>query len=166
LLPSSHDVTRSPWESFENVKSAYDLVIPDQTTVRQLKTIGFDLYSTPNIKVLNYLDIAAATQSIQWQYLDEGFKRCLIAKGRCQAYEFAPQNIRSKHVGNFWLDLFNFKRKSKESGWSFKALFLVVDDTIIYKLWSGVPIIEADKEQKNPLGPFQDAGGLVNRVLP
>ena len=61
LLPSAKQTTKSPWKSYNDAKSAFDLVVPSQTSARQLKTLGFDLYSTPNIKILNYLDIAIST---------------------------------------------------------------------------------------------------------
>lgn len=166
LLPSSKETTRSPWPSFESVKAAYDQVIPNQTTVRQLKQIGFDLYSTPNIRILNYMDIAATTQSIKWEYLESGLQRCFMAKTGCQAYELEPKNISNKHYGNFWLDILNFNRKSNMSGWSFKALFIVVDELIIYKLWSGIPLIDADRQTVNPLGPLQEPSGLILRGVP
>ena len=36
--------------------------------------------------------------------------------------------------GNFWLDLLNFKRGTMETGWQFKALVVVVYETVVYKL--------------------------------
>ena len=166
LLPSSHEVSISPWQNYSAVKATYDQVVPHKTTMRQLSDNGFNFSSTPNVKILNYLDIAAATQSIKWDYLDMDLQRCLEAKNKCQGYEFEPRDIRSKNYGNFLLDLFNFRRKIRQSGWSFKALFIVVDDTVIYKLWSGMPNIETNKDFKNPLGPLQDPSRLVYRAIP
>lgn len=164
LLPTGKEVTRSPWKSFDEAKLAFDKVIPSQTTTRQLKSLGFDLYSTPNIKVLNYLDIATAVQSIKNEDLDPGFQKCLHARNNCRAYEMEPKDIRNKRYGNFWLDILNFRRKTRGSGWRFKALFIVVDDIVVEKLWSGNPIIDEDRDVKNPLGPFQDAGSLLPRI--
>jgi hypothetical protein len=166
MLPSSREVSISPWRNYSAVKVAYDHVIPHKTTIQQLNDNGFNFFSTPNVRILNYLDIAAATQSIKWDYLDIDLQRCLEAKIKCQGYEFEPRDIRYKNYGNAFLDIFNFRRKIKQSGWSFKALFLVMDDTVIYKLWSGVPNIEINKDFKNPLGPLQDPGGLVFKAIP
>lgn len=166
LLPSAKDTTRSPWKSFDEAKASYDRIIPNQTTTGELKAHGFNLYSTPNARILNYLDIAVATQSIKKEDLNGGFQACMNAKERCRAYEFEPRFIRNRRYGNFWLDLLNFKRKTKVTGWRFKALFIVVDDVVVDKLWGGNPFIEEEKEVKNPLGPLQDAGNLVLGIIP
>ena len=166
LLPSSHEVTLSPWQNYSAVKASYNRVIPNKTTMRQLSDNGFDFFSTPNVRILNYLDIAATTQSIRWDYLDMDLQRCLTAKIKCQGYEFEPRDVRSKNYGNFFLDILSFRRKSRQSGWSFKALFLVVDDTVIYKLWSGMPNIDTNRDAINPLGPLQDASGMALKVIP
>ncbi len=72
-----------------------------------------------------------------------------------------PKNIRNKRYGNLFLDILNFRRKSRESGWRFRVLFVVVDDVVVEKLWSGEPMIEEVRDTKNPLGPFQDASRLL-----
>src|SRR5689334_1773606 len=163
LLPSSKDVSKSRWKTFDDCKASFDKVIPNKTTARQLKTRGFDLYSTPNIRILNYLDIAVATQSIKKEELDVGLQMCLNAKNACRGYEFNPSYISSERYGNFWVDLFNFKRMTKDRGWRFKATFVIVDNVVVEKLWSGDPNVAQDRETKNPLGPFQEFGGTIIR---
>ena len=77
-----------------------------------------------------------------------------------------PQIISNKRYGNFFLDVLNFRRKSRESGWRFRALFIVVEDIVVYKLWGGSPVIDELSETKNPLGPLQDLGGYAQRLIP
>ena len=166
LLPTTKEAARSPWKSFDEAKASYDRVVPGQTTVPQLKTFGFDLYSTPNVRILNYLDIAVATQSIKPEDLDSGLRQCLQAKNKCRAYEFGPQFIYSERYGNFWLDLLNFRRKTKDTGWRFRALFVIVDNIVVDKLWGGTPNIQQDRDLRNPLGPLQDAGSLLPKAVP
>ncbi|MBI1922028.1 MAG: hypothetical protein HYS23_13210 [Geobacter sp.] len=161
LLPSTKDTIESPWKTFEDVKISFDKIVPGQTSVSELKKLGFDIESTPNLRILNYLDIAGSVQSIRMENLDEGLKECLIAKTACRAFVFEPKRVYSKRIGNFWLDFFNFRRKSKETGWQFKALLVLVDDHVTYKLWSGTPTIEAYKDQRNPLGPLQGASDFL-----
>lgn len=165
LLPSTKDTVESPWKTFEDVKTSYDKIVPGQTNVAELRKIGFDIYSTPNVRILNYLDIAVAVQSIGMENLDTGLKECLLARTACRAFVFEPKRVQSKRIGNFWLDFLNFRRKAKETGWNFKALLVLVDDHIIYKLWSGTPMIEEYKDQRNPLGPLQGASDLLLGVL-
>jgi hypothetical protein len=166
LLPKETRVTVTPWESFNGAKAAYEKVDPRVTTTTQLKTLGFALYSTPNIRILNYLDIAAATIPLKREDLSEGLALCLKAQTKCWAYEFEPQVIHSDRYGNFWLDVLNFKRHTRDKGWRFKALFVVVDNVVVEKFWSGNPVIDLDYEKYNPIGPFQDAGGMILNLVP
>jgi hypothetical protein len=164
LLPSAKQTIQSPWNSFEDAKAYFDKITPRQSTTKELKELGFDPFSTPNIKILTYLDIMnrfMPNPSVKKEELDEGIQACIDAKADCKAYEFEPKIIRSKRFGNFWLDLFNFKRQTKESGWKFEALIVLIDDIVVYKLWGGSPIIDETKETKNPLGPFQNADDLL-----
>jgi hypothetical protein len=96
----------------------------------------------------------------------EGIPICINAKAECQAYKFEPKIIHTKRYGNVFLDLFNFKRKSQESGWQFSALIVLIDDTVVYKLWSGNPLINEDLETRNPLGPLQNPGDSVKGAVP
>lgn len=161
LLPKEKRVTNTPWKTFDEAKLAFEAVAPRNTTVSQMKKIGFDLYSTPNVRVMNYLDIAAATLPLKEGILSDGFLLCLSAKLNCQAFEIEPQMLNNTRYGNFWLDVLNFRRKSRETGWRFKALFVVVDNVVVEKLWSGNPQIDVDQDRINPLGPFQDLGSRI-----
>jgi len=166
LLPSAKEISKSRWKTYADCKASFDSVIPNKTTARQLRTHGFDLYSTPNIRILNYIDIAVATQSIKKEELDTGLQMCLNAKNNCRGYEFNPSYITSERYGNFWVDLFNFKRQTKDRGWRFKATFVIVDNVVVEKLWSGDPNIAQDHETRNPLGPFQEFGGRLINLIP
>jgi len=161
MLPTVKQTTTSPWKSFDEAKEAFDKITPYKTTFEELKQMGFDPFSTPNIKILNYLDIARDSLFIKKEDIDEGIQECIRAKTDCRAYEFEPQIIKKRRYGNFWLDFFNFKRKINESGWKFKAFIIVVNNTVVYKLWGGNPSVNEEKEIKNPLGPLQDAGEML-----
>ena len=166
LLPSTKDVTRTPWNSYEDVRTAYGKVEPNTTTVKQLRTLGFNIYSSPNVKILNYVDIAVATQSIKFEDLSGGLAKCLKAGNNCRGYEFEPKVRYDKRYGNFWLDFFNFRRKTRGTGWQFKADFFVIDDIVVEKIWSGTPFIHIENDQKNPLGPLQEGVGIFFRLVP
>lgn len=164
LLPSSRLAIQSPWHSYDDAKISFDKIIPHKTTAKELRTLGFDPFSTPNIRILTYLDIMnrfMPNPSIKKEDLDEGIQACINAKSNCKAYEFEPKIIRKKRHGNFWLDLFNFKRETEETGWKFEALIVLIDDVVVYKLSGGSPIIEENRETKNPLGPLQNVDDLL-----
>jgi hypothetical protein len=166
LLPSSKEVVLVPWESFQEIKGAYEKVVRNETTIPQLKEAGFDIQTTPNVKILNYIDIAATTQNIHYNDLSEGLARCIKVRENCMGYQMEPMVTLYERQGNFWLDIFNFKRVTKGTGWRFKAVFLVIDNVVVEKFWDGDPKIVLNRETKNPLGPFQEAGSLILRVLP
>lgn len=167
LLPSIKAVTHPPWPSFDHAKAAYDNITVNKTNTTELRRLGFDAFSTPNIKILTYLDIAGTMPALKEEEMDAGLMTCMKAKIRCLGYEFQPKSIKSKRYGNFWLDLFNFRRKTKDTGWQFKALVVVVDDIVVYKLWGGTPEFYEEKESVNPLGPLQESGGaILNRFFP
>jgi hypothetical protein len=166
FLPRSKEVVRVPWDSYQQVQAAYEQVAPNKTTVHQLKKVGFDIYSTPNIKILNYIDIAATTQNIKYEDLSRGLAQCIKVRENCKGYQFEPKVIMHERQGNFWLDVFNFRRQNKTTGWRFKAVFLVIEDVVVDKFWNGDPKIIEDRDSITPLGPLNDAGGMVLRLIP
>jgi hypothetical protein len=140
LLPTTKQTSKSHWNSFEEAKAAFDKIIPYKTTAEEMKELGFDPFSKPNIKILNYVDIInrfIPNPSIKIEDLDEGIQTCIKARAYCQAYEFAPQDIRSKRYGNVLLDLFHFRRNVTQSGWRFEAFIVLVDGIVVYKMWGG-----------------------------
>ena len=74
-----------------------------------------------------------------------------------------PVPLKENVSGAFFLDLLGFKRKTIETGWRFNALIVLDNGVAVYKIWSGVPIIDSEKSRKNPLGPFQGSGGSLAR---
>lgn len=160
LLPSSKETVKSRWSSFDEAKAAYDKIIPGKTTVQELKSFGFFPDGTPNVTIMNYLDVAKAVQPIRKEELDPGLSACLDAKDDCRAYNLELKNVHSKRYGNFWIDLLNFKRKTRDTGWTFRSLIVVVRGVTTYKVWSGDPQIEQFRESKNPLGPLQNGTNL------
>ena len=166
LLPRGRTIAESPWLKYVDAKGAFDSIVVGKTTVENLKELGFDIKDSPNLKILNYLDIAATVQAIPIQELDPGLQACLRARADCRAYVFEPKRTYTQRIGNFWLDVFNFRRKTHETGWRFKALIVFVNHHVAYKLSSGDPQIDQLQDQITPLGPFQGPIGNLTRHLP
>ncbi len=161
-LPRTENTTRSRWDSFEQAMADYEKIIPYQTTTEELKELGYDPYTQPNIKILSYLDIIQRfmpNQSITIDDLDPSVSFCIRSREHCLAYEAHPQQAKTKRVGNVALDLLTFKRRTLATGWSFSALIIINDGVVVYKVWSGDPIISGEKLRKNPLGPLQGLNG-------
>lgn len=145
LLPRSSSVTNSPWKTYKEVVYAYNGVVPHKSTIGDIKKLGFDIYSTSNLKVLSYVDIAVATASLKREGLGNGIEACLLVRDFCTGYVFEPQVANSNRYGNFWLDTFNFKRRTNDSGWKFRASFLIVDSVVVEKFWYGEPLVNLDR---------------------
>jgi len=165
LLPSSKETARTQsWGTFEEAKAAFEQIVPYRTTTEELQRIGFDAESTSNMRILTHLDIIQRfmqNPSIKKEDLDEGILACINAKADCRAYEINLRNIIRKRYGNVLLDLFNFRRRTNESGWEFQALIVMVNGTVVHKLWGGTPMINQNREAKNPLGPLQESSGII-----
>lgn len=165
LLPRTKVVANSPWTRYTEAKEAFDAITVGKTTTADLRGLGFDITNSPNLKVLNYLDIAGTVDAIPEDQLDPGLKACLNARSDCRAYVFEPKRNYSKRIGNFWLDILSFRRKTHQTGWRFKALIVFVNDHVAYKLSSGEPEIDEMETKTNPLGPFQTPADLIVGAL-
>lgn len=169
LLPRQQKIVVTPWNSFAEAKKAFDQVKPYQTRKDELEKLGFAPDVTPNITILNYLDIMERfmpNQSITIKDLAEGLQDCLADQEQCMAYEIVIRKYDSQRFGNVFLDLFNFRRKTTLSGWEFMALIVMKDSLVVYTLSSGRPNTDELDDAKNPLGPLQSADRLIWTIAP
>lgn len=167
LLPVSRNRVESPWQSFAQAKDAFDKVIPYQTTKDDLHALSLDPFQNTNIEILTYLDLTKLfmpNSSFRKEDLDQRMQNCLNALDKCYGYNLTLSNMESKRYGNVVLDLFNFKRKSQKKGWIFKALIVLQDDVVVYKIWGGKPQVDEYVYNKNPLGPLQESEGTIKSI--
>jgi hypothetical protein len=162
VLPSTVETTQTPFQSYVSAEDAFNQVKPFVTTARELKVRGFDPYTTPNIKVLNYLDLVPRflpQQSMKSDDLDPAVQACLTARERCAGWLAEPSISSKDRTGNVALDVLGFERETTSTGWKASMLLLIQDGVVVYKLWSGTPSILEVKTEKKPLGPLQDLSG-------
>lgn len=167
MLPVGENVTESPWNSFEEAKQSFEKIVPYQTKIDDLKHLGIDPFSNPNVTILSYSDILrrfVPSSIIQPEDLDGGIRDCLSVKEMCRGYEIDHKQIKRKRYGNFWLDFLNFDRRTELTGWRFNAVIVLKNDLVTYKLWSGQPLIHEFDESHNPLGPLQGSGEGAVRI--
>lgn len=164
VLPSNSQTTDSPFQNYQNAEDAYNRITPYVTTVQELKARGFNPYTTPNIKVLNYLDLVPRflpQQSLRQEDLDPAVRACLSGRDRCVGWLAEPSVQVSDRTGSVPLDVLGFERETVSSGWKASMLLLIQDGVVVYKLWSGTPSITETKRDTKPLGPFQDLSGAA-----
>jgi hypothetical protein len=170
LMPHSTIITKSPWQDFNSAKVTYDKIIPGVTNVNDLKKLGFDPFIEPNIRIMNVTEVInlfLPNPSIKKEDLDPGIQKCINSKDRCTAYLITPSTLYVKRVGNFWLDLFTFKRHTVNTGWEFKGLITLVDNVVTYRdPPGGRPLIDTHQIDVKPLGPAQEIGTAIISAVP
>jgi hypothetical protein len=168
LFPSEDSRTKAKWESFEEVQASFDKVVPHETTLEDLRKMGFDPMTTPNIKILTYLDLIERfipNASIQMKDLHQDVRDCIESKDCCRAYELFVNTTHNRRYGNLFLDVFGFKKKTHINGWNFRALIIAKDEKVVYKLRSGEPNVNRYEKKIKPLGPLQELDSMVGRAL-
>lgn len=159
VLPNSSTKSEAKWKTYDEAKAAFDSIKLGKTTDADLKSLGFDAQDLPNIRIINYVDVAGLFGSaFDKDSLPDGVKKCLNAKDDCYAYVARVQNISSKRNGNVAADLFGFKKQTHTTGWELQATLVLIDKTVVYKMWAGTPEIDTMERQSSPLGPMQNLG--------
>jgi hypothetical protein len=159
LLPNSRAEIQSPWRSFEEAKTAIESLEPGVSRTSELRTLGIDPYTSPNVQILTFSDIALRFPvSISNGHLDKGLRDCLEAGKGCTGYYLNVREVKRDRIGGFWADTLGFKRVVQVTGWSFNALLLIVDDRVVYTLYGGQPSVHEQEVSRQPLGPAQDFG--------
>ena len=164
VLPSNSTTTDSPFQNYRSAEDAYNRITPYVTTVQELKSRGLNPYTTPNIKVLNYLDLVPRflpQQSLKQEDLDPAVRACLSGRDTCVGWLAEPSMLASDRTGNVPLDMLGFDRTTTSTGWKASMLLLIQNGVVVYKLWSGTPSIIETKRDTKPLGPFQDLSGAA-----
>ncbi len=170
LLPSAKKNVKCPYDDFGQAKEAFDKIVVGKTDTEDLKSLGFDPFTFPNIEILTYLDVIAKfmpNPSVKLQDLDFRIRDCVNAQDHCRAYEVSLERLHHQREGSVFLDMFNFRRKTKRQGWRFNAIIVLKDDLVVYKLCGGKPSIDEMEDKRNPLGPAQSAEDfLLDATLP
>ncbi|NBV54313.1 MAG: hypothetical protein EBR79_01205 [Proteobacteria bacterium] len=162
ILPNTQSRSQDKWASYEEARAAFERVALNQTSRTQVDNLGFAAKDTPNIKVLNYVEVASLfSAAFKPEDLPAGVKSCVKAGEGCFAYVVKAQNIRADRVGSVGADLFGFRKQIRTHGWEFQATLVLVNDVVVYKLWSGTPEVNTFEKQTTPLGPMQNLGGLI-----
>jgi len=161
LLPSADIATQQAWGDFEEARAAIERIVPQTTTRAELSAAGIDPLLNASVTILGLPDVMqrfSVGSAVEAQDLDSGIRECLAAGNNCTGYAIFVRHNARKRIGNFWLDLLNFRRETDITGWSFNALILFVGETVVYMVHGGQPRIHEKEVSRNPLGPLQGAG--------
>ena len=161
LLPRGDSEQPSGFDSFEAAAQAFDKVVAYRTTVEQLKGLGFDLQSSPNVRLISYprlTGLLAPDRGVPFEAIDPGIRDCIVARLACQAYEFHLGREATRREGSFMLDFLNFHRETRVTGWRFEGLLAVREGVVLFRSHGGDPRTDRVERQVNPLGPLQRLG--------
>ncbi|MCJ8168585.1 hypothetical protein [Atopomonas sediminilitoris] len=166
-LPSSREEQLSPFDTYSDAVQRFDMAKVQQSRRRDLIKLGFDPLSQGNGRMLSFIDLRLMfiQPNVPIEYLPDGMLACLEAKDRCSGFSFSFGRVEKERVGSFWADVFNFRKKRQINGWSFSAVFVMVDDVLVHKVSNGEPNIRRYESKKHPLGPLQDAGDFISDQL-
>jgi len=167
MFVSENHRSVTTWETFDDADAAFNRIEVHTTRVEDLKELGFDPHTTPNIKVLNYLDIMERfipNSSITKEDLHPDVRQCIELKEGCMGYELDLDIVRKRRFGNLALDMAGFTKKTQVYGWNYKALLLIKDGVVVYKLRSGQPFVDKIERKIKPLGPLQEVDGLITKI--
>ncbi|MGA7674084.1 MAG: hypothetical protein WCA78_03455 [Rhizomicrobium sp.] len=168
LLPHETQVLASAnFQTYDQVAAAYTSIVPGETRLADLPKLGFDTATTPNVEILSYLGVIERfmpRNSMTFDHLAPPVQACIEAQDRCSAFVFHPQQVQSRRMGSFFLDVFGFERETLDTGWQAEVVLLMQDGHVAYKLMSGRPRIEDMHDTVQPLGPLQDIGNTAFRA--
>jgi hypothetical protein len=168
LFLTRQQTTLTRWTNWDQVSLAFSSIKPNETTIGDLRTMGFDPLVTPNIKIMPYVDVVPIfmpNPNIRVDDLPIGVRVYVQAKQGNLAYLVELQNVNEKRHGNLVLDVFGFKRLTHQSGWRFKGIILIKDNVVVYALSSGEPDISLEDSNIKPLGPFQEMDGCAGAII-
>lgn len=167
MLPSERAEVTSAFRDYGDAESRYAQAIPGVTTRPELFSLGFDPLANGNGRTLSFLDVRTMfiQSNIPIDYLPDSLVTCLKAKDRCTGYAFEFNQTSTERVGSFWADALNFQKLRETRGWTFRAVFVLVDDKLVHKVSNGEPQIRRQQTARNPLGPLQGAGEYFNHMM-
>jgi hypothetical protein len=163
LLPKTHSEA-SAFKTFDEARLAIESLIPMQSDQSTLTALGIEAGKQPNTTLLTHADVVRRFVSgsmLTKQDLDPGVVMCIEARDACRGLELQASRIAKDRTGNFFADFLNFSRRTDTKGWRFNALILLVNNTVVYRNWGGLPAIDETEVHTNPLGPLQDVGPSV-----
>ena len=160
LLPRARSLS-TPFQTFDEARSAIDSLIPMRSDISALKRMGIDPEQQPNTLILSHADIVrrfVPSALLKREDLNPGVLACLEAPDACRGWEITAARLSKTRTGNFLADFTNFSRRTETTGWRFNAIVLLVNDVVVYRAWGGQPSINDIEITTNPLGPLQDLG--------
>jgi len=115
-LPNGKQETKTPWTSYAEALDMFGKIVPGKTSLAQLKILGFDPDTTPNVALLGHADLLrrlVAGSTFDISALDPALRVCASAHQRCYGFEIEQLACRPQAV---WRLLARFFELRPENG--------------------------------------------------
>lgn len=168
LLPTVRNDQRGGFGSYEAASDALARVMPYRTTRDELRTMGFDVEASANIRLVGYpqlVGLLMPNPNLAPEQVDPGIRDCVAAREACRAYLFELGRTLRERRPPVLLDLLNFRRVTRVTGWRFEGLIVIRDGVVLFASHGGEPRIDRTERRTNPLGPFQSGSDVVGSSL-
>lgn len=162
ILPSSEVTITSKWNTLESVDGAYEKILLGNTP-EQLRVMGID-DNTPNLKVLGKRTTIEQLTPNKKEVDREVIESCQNSKN-CYSFLITSSKKNTNRIGNAAKDIFGFEKITKETGWYIEAMFIFVDNKLVFKTRDKEANIEIIKKNKRPLGPLQNLDDNLGSII-
>jgi hypothetical protein len=139
LLPYHAAPQADGFKSYRALAAAYRSIRPGKTLASDLGKLGFDVASSPDVKVLSYLGVIERfmpRNSVGFDRLAPAIQSCIDARDRCTAYLY---HATGQAPGGSLFDLIGNPAQAATQHGAAEVVLLVQDGRVAYKAMSGEP---------------------------
>lgn len=169
-LPSEKEVPKLPWKDYAGVSNDYDRVVAGETTLTELKELGFDLSKVSDSMEWDTFTTRNFILPPNMKIEDLPMELQMCTRGGCRAQEFPVKKLAKNGIGNFFKEKLGYLKERNVIGWSHWTIFIyrIDDSVIIFKDRKPQPFIDRVETKKDPLGPFEwlfNTGRMAGRAF-
>lgn len=185
LQPSGSErssVSAPKWANYEEFARDTKLIVLYQTTLDELKNIGFHPNLVPNTKIIKDVRIhLLPRQNDVVDLLPPGGKACYLNFTECPGFSFNVKKIDIQGVGSTWLRVIKIQKEDITTGWKGEFEVFVLprkyldanaigasgeELVVAFMKLGGMPNIQEVVVKKTPLGPLDIAIGAGRKMAP
>lgn len=160
LMPSNREIVRGLGD-YNSIEALYNSIIPGETTISDLKKLGLDPKTTPNVTTFNYLDVKnmfLTNPSEKLEDLPLEIQDCVKNKELCSGHAYGPyKDTNTDGQGQIITRVAKCEKIDLITGWELGFFIFRKGDLVIYRLpGKDMPKIHTIKKEKRPLCFLQE----------
>jgi len=160
LMPSNREIVRG-LGNYNDIETLYNNIIPGKTTIADLKKMGLDPKTTPNVTTFNYLDVKNMFLTNPSEKLEDSpleIQDCVKNKELCLGHAYGPyKDTNTDGQGQIITRVAKCEKIDLITGWELGFFLFRKGDLVVYKLpGKDMPKIHTIKKEKRPLCFLQE----------